>query len=61
MITVLSQKYPGSLLFCQECHALLAFKAADLYEGKYIYCPVCRAKNETKIVDGVIKNDSSSN
>ena len=45
---VLAQRY-GLLLVCQNCHTLLSYKAVDVYEGKYVYCPVCNEKNRVNI------------
>lgn len=47
---VLSQKYPGLIAICPQCGALLAYTVEDIYENKYIYCPLCKEKIETKVV-----------
>lgn len=54
---VLAIKY-GLVQACQNCHALLSYNAADIYEGKYIYCPVCKQRNEVTMVTGNIKKES---
>lgn len=41
---ILSQTYPGITVQC-GCGTLLAIDPhKDLYEEKYIYCPICHAK-----------------
>ena len=59
---ILSRSFPGSLQLCPECQALLAFTPADIYDNKYIYCPLCRTKIETNMdlsYNPEIKNDST--
>ncbi len=56
---VISQKFPGLLLICQECGALLGYKMSDIY-GNLVYCPLCKAANtvETdKNYDGIVKEE----
>ena len=37
---------------CDECGTLLSYAAKDIYEKKYIYCSVCKHKNEVpEIID----------
>ena len=63
MMRVLSKKPVACLKECQECHAILAFGLEDIYENKYIYCPLCRTKQLSNCdlsYDGVIKDDSVS-
>lgn len=60
---VLSQKPIAMTHECQECHAFLAFNIEDIYENKYIYCPICKTKQLSGCdlnYDGVIKNGSIS-
>ena len=45
-MTVLSKKFPGFLKVCEECGAVLAYVPADIYENRFIYCPICRYKME---------------
>ena len=47
-MTILSQTYPGFILVCKECHALLGYTSKDIYQGKFVYCPLCKYKNESK-------------
>lgn len=58
MMTVLSVKFPGSIHICENCGAVLAYHATDVYENHYIYCPVCKLKQQCELdlsYDGVIK------
>lgn len=60
---ILSRSFPGSLQLCPECQALLAFMPTDIYENKYIYCPICRTKIETNMdlsYDAEVKKDDSA-
>ena len=52
-MTVYSKSYPGLLHICKSCYALLGYSAADIYEKKYIYCPLCKEKNEVKPIQEV--------
>ena len=45
-MTILSQTFPGFTRICDGCGALLSYAAKDMYEKKYIYCIVCKHKNE---------------
>ena len=45
-MTILSQTFPGFTRICDGCGALLSYAAKDMYEMKYIYCIVCKHKNE---------------
>lgn len=45
---VLSKRFCGSIAYC-ECGAVLAFGPQDIYEDKYIYCPICNAKILTQM------------
>ena len=69
---VLSPTYPGITLICENCYCLLAIDPhKDIYENKYIYCPLCNAKNEVGIhevewrpavenkIEGNISNEST--
>lgn len=56
---VLSTKFPGRILICDRCGALLAYKEADIYGENLIYCPLCKFCNQIDYVkgyDGIIKN-----
>ncbi len=45
----LSEVFAGLVRVCDKCGAVLAYGAHDVYENKYIYCPVCRAKLEVPL------------
>lgn len=45
-MTILSKTFPGLTRVCDECGALLGYNAKDMYEKKYIYCIICKYKNE---------------
>lgn len=47
---VLSQGYCGRTLVCTQCYSLLAFNEKDIYDKKYVYCPLCKCKNEIPLV-----------
>ena len=60
---VICQQPLASIHTCVECGALLYYGREDIYENKYIYCPLCKTKQECACdlsYDGVIKNDSVS-
>ena len=46
---VLTKTYPGFIHICSNCGALLQFNAADIYENKWIYCPICRSKEDCQL------------
>lgn len=48
MIQVLSPKFPGRILICDRCGALLSYQEEDVYGENLVYCPVC--KNANKIL-----------
>ena len=45
-MTILSKTFPGFMRVCEGCGALLSYAAKDMYEKKYIYCSICKHKNE---------------
>ena len=56
---ILSPKYPGRILICDKCGALLAYNNADIY-GNLVYCPLCKNGNQIdfdKNYDGIIKEE----
>lgn len=56
---VLFPKYPGLLVICSGCGALLQYTPKDIY-GTVIYCPQCKATTEVpmnKEYDGIIKEE----
>ena len=57
---VLSQKCIGKIQECPECGAVLGYDVGDIYENKYLYCPVCKAKILSRLdlsYNGVIKEE----
>ena len=48
---VLSNGYCGRTLICAQCYSLLAYNDKDIYDKKYVYCPICKEKNEVFVVD----------
>ncbi len=55
---VIRQIAPGSLHICDNCYALLAYNPSDVYEGHFIYCPVCKKRQKCNMDlewDGTIK------
>lgn len=60
MIVVLSQKCVGKIQECPECGAVFAYDWGDIYQDKYLYCPVCKTKILSRLdlsYDGVIKEE----
>ena len=59
---VLSQKYPGIMIVCQGCGAVLAnIQRSDIYCANLVYCPLCKYANEIeydKNYEGEVKDDS---
>ena len=63
MMKVLSQKPIACIQECINCHCILGYNLTDIYENKYIYCPLCKTKQECACdlsYDGVIKDGSVS-
>lgn len=57
---VLSQKYPGRTLICDQCNALLAYNNSDVYGANIVYCPLCHHANEIeydKNYDGIVEEE----
>ena len=50
---VLSNGWCGRILVCAQCYSLLAFNEKDIYDKKYVYCPLCKNKNEIPLVVNV--------
>lgn len=46
---ILSEKFGGLLRVCDKCGAVLGYNGKDVYEGKYVYCPICKEKLEVEI------------
>lgn len=61
---VISAKYLGLLHVCAYCGALLRYGPQDVYEGHYLYCPVCKEKQECalqKDYDGAPTQEEPAN
>lgn len=56
---VLSQKYPGLYFICTGCGALIAHvQKNEIYEKQYVYCPICKTKNNLEIYE--VENNANS-
>lgn len=52
-MVVLSQYYPGITIQCTNCHALLGIDPhKDIYDSKYVYCPLCKEKVLLPLYEG---------
>ena len=61
---VLAQKFCGSIHICDNCNAVLAYKPSDIYEGTFIYCPVCKMRQRCAMdlrLSEVVNGSSTSN
>ena len=61
---VLSEKPVASIHECVNCHCILAYNISDIYEGHFIYCPVCKYKQRVNLelaYDGVVKDGKVKN
>ena len=56
MIEVIYPKFPGRILICDRCGALLRYEESDIYGDNIIYCPVCKYDNKIKYSKNVIEN-----
>ena len=57
-MNVIYPKCAGHIHICSSCGAILQYALTDIYEGKYIYCPVCKEKQECALqlnYDGVVR------
>ena len=57
---VLSKKCVGLIQECPTCGAVLAYLPEDIYENKYLYCPLCKTKILSRLdlsYNGVIKEE----
>ena len=60
---ILAKRTPAMMLSCPECRVLFAYNFGDIYQNKYVYCPVCRTKITTPIdlgYDGVVKQNGNN-
>lgn len=55
---ILSPIFPGSIKIC-SCGCLFSYKPTDIYENKWLYCPVCHNKIESPMIE--IKNEENNN
>lgn len=59
---VLSPKYPGIMIICQECGAVLGnVQEKDIYGANIVYCPICHHANEIeydKNYNGEVKENA---
>ena len=61
-MTVLSQRYPGITTKCTNCVALLGIDPhQDIYENRYVYCPICKEKLELQIYESSWKYSVEKN
>lgn len=61
---VISSQFPGLILICNQCGALLQYTMADVYGNNLVYCPICKHANEIEYdrnYDGVEIKDVDSN
>ena len=61
---VLSPTFPGRILICDRCGALLAYNNSDIYGANLIYCPICKNANEIdfdKNYNGVVEDNVNNN
>ena len=49
---IYSQSYPGLHLICTNCGCLFGFSVQEIYEDKYVYCPICREKLDSGVREG---------
>lgn len=55
---ILSNCYRGLIARCEQCGALLGYKANDIYNNCYIYCAQCKERIKVKMdlsYDGLVK------
>jgi len=51
-MTIYSKTYPGHIKICENCGCLFGFDPRiDLYEQKYVYCPLCHYRIDSGIYD----------
>jgi DNA-directed RNA polymerase subunit M/transcription elongation factor TFIIS len=57
---VLSPTFPGLILICEQCGALLSYNKTDIYGANLVYCPLCKHANEIeydKNYDGIVTEE----
>ena len=63
MVKVILPKTPAFLHMCSNCYALLTYSTNDIYEKHFIYCPVCKSKEQVLFeldYDGVVKSEKQT-
>ena len=56
---VISPQFPGRIIICSACGALLEWEDKDVYSGD-IYCPICKQKTHIdydKNYNGIVKQE----
>lgn len=56
MAIILYPKYPGSILICEGCGAIVKYDAPDIYANR-VYCPQCRTANNIERYEAEIKKE----
>ena len=59
-MNVLSNKFIGRILICENCSALLQYNEGDIYGTNLVYCPLCKFCNTIdydKTYDGLVKEE----
>lgn len=62
MMKIISKRPIAFMQNC-TCGCVFSYEITDIYQNKYVYCPLCRTKltsNCDLSYDGVIKDDSIS-
>ena len=62
-MVVFSKTYPGRILICSKCGALLGYNETDIYGANLIYCPLCKNCNEidyAKGYDGIVVEEKKN-
>lgn len=57
---VIYPKYPGRILLCGGCGAILHYENSDIYGANLVYCPICKFQNVIeydKNYDGIITEE----
>lgn len=53
---VLYPKFPGNILICNKCGALLSYTKRDIYGGNLVYCPLCKNANQIMFYEGEVND-----
>lgn len=60
MIQVIAPKCCGLVHICDYCGCIFKYEASDVYDKKYVYCPICKEKQEAALqvgYDGVVREE----